>query len=195
MAHIRSTMAGVAVPISPEANSNSHITNNVVITREKPKSDQEVKEVSDGVYVVYPNKEEDQEQNPYRNLRDVNSANQRLDNISNIVDSNQLIQVLSLIIDIMFHNPLLVNNYIIAEEDTLKELIKILTSADSVDITVRDPSCECTSCCGKSRSIETIDSIYVHKNNTTCEFAYVYSEAKQILERNHISTRFIVSAL
>ena len=195
MSHLRSGFSGVSVPIGADGSSHNNITNNVVIkTQSKEKLPTDVKEVSDGVFVVYPNKKsENEEENPYSNLpsRDLASAQARLDQIkAQQPDNEKIIKALSLIIDILYNNPLYVNRFIVAQAVCLKELVKILTDADDVEITLQDPTCEC-GCSAKSDKIATIDSIYVKKNNNVVEFKYAYAEAKQILESNHISMKLV----
>ena len=188
MSHLRSGFAGVSVPpIGADGSSHNTITNNVVINKTDKKPDKDgVKEVSDGVYVVYPKGSED-EANPYKNLneRNLETAEARLQEVKR--------QALSIIIDILYNNPLYVNRFVVAQIDTLKELIKLLTDADSIDITLADPTCDC-GCCGTNTNIATIDSIYVSKNNSVLEFKYVYAEAKQILEQHHISMKLVALA-
>lgn len=199
MSHLRSGFSGVSVPIGADGSSHNQITNNVVIkTQSKEKLPDDVKEVSDGVYVVYPNKksEENQDSNPYANLnsRNIETAQARLEQIkAQQPDNEKVIRALSLIIDILYNNPLYINRYIVAEASCLKELVKILTDADDVDITIQDPACEC-GCTGSSSKVATIDSIYVKKNNNVVEFKYAYAEAKQILESNHISMKLVALA-
>lgn len=199
MSHLRSGFSGVSVPIGADGSSHNQITNNVVIkTQSKEKLPDDVKEVSDGVYVVYPNKksEENQDSNPYANLnsRNIETAQARLEQIkAQQPDNEKVIRALSLIIDILYNNPLYINRYIVAEASCLKELVKILTDADDVDITIQDPACEC-GCTGSSSRVATIDSIYVKKNNNVVEFKYAYAEAKQILESNHISMKLVALA-
>ena len=199
MSHLRSGFSGVSVPIGADGSSHNQITNNVVIkTQSKEKLPDDVKEVSDGVYVVYPNKksEENQDSNPYANLnsRNIETAQARLEQIkAQQPDNEKVIRALSLIIDILYNNPLYINRYIVAEASCLKELVKILTDADDVDITIQDPACEC-GCTGSSSKVAAIDSIYVKKNNNVVEFKYAYAEAKQILESNHISMKLVALA-
>ena len=196
MSHLRSGFAGVSVPIGSDGSSHNTITNNVVIKTEKKPDKDGVKEVSDGVFVVYPKGENEDETNPYKNLneRNLQTAEARLQEIkTQQPDNEKLIKALSIIIDILYNNPLYVNRFVVAQIDTLKELIKLLTDADSVDITLADPTCDC-GCCGTNTSVATIDSIYVSKNNSVLEFKYVYAEAKQILEQHHISMKLVALA-
>ena len=197
MSHLRSGFSGVSVPIGADGSSHNNITNNVVIrteSKEKIKADN-VKEVSDGVFVVY-NDKKTEEANPYANLnsRNLETAQARLDQIkAQQPDNEKIIKALSLIIDIMYNNPLYVNRFIVAQLSCLQELVKILTDADEVEITLQDPTCDC-GCCGNNDKIATIDSIYVKKNNSVVEFKYYYAEAKQILESNHISMKLVALA-
>ena len=156
MSHIRSGLSGVSVPIGADGSSHNNITNNVVIRTESKEKFKEsnAKEVSDGVYVVYQDGKSPQEENPYNTLnkRDLETAQARLDEIRNTQPNNEslikalarldeirntqpnnesLIKALSLIIDILYNNPLYVNKFIVAQIDTLSELVRILTEADS----------------------------------------------------------------
>ena len=182
MSHLRSGFAGVSVPIGADGSSHNTITNNVVINKTDKKPDK------DGVKEVRAN--------PYKNLneRNLETAEARLQEVKRQQpDNEKLIKALSIIIDILYNNPLYVNRFVVAQIDTLKELIKLLTDADSIDITLADPTCDC-GCCGTNTNIATIDSIYVSKNNSVLEFKYVYAEAKQILEQHHISMKLVALA-
>ena len=197
MSHLRSGFSGVSVPIGADGSSHNNITNNVVIKTESKErlNTDNVKEVSDGVFVVYSDKKTE-ETNPYANLnsRNLETAQARLDQIkAQQPDNEKIIKALSLIIDIMYNNPLYVNRFIVAQLSCLQELVKILTDADEVEITLQDPTCDC-GCCGNNDKIATIDSIYVKKNNSVVEFKYYYAEAKQILESNHISMKLVALA-
>lgn len=197
MSHLRSGFSGVSVPIGADGSSHNNITNNVVIKTESKErlNTDNVKEVSDGVFVVY-NDKKTEEANPYANLnsRNLETAQARLDQIkAQQPDNEKIIKALSLIIDIMYNNPLYINRFIVAQLSCLQELVKILTDADEVEITLQDPTCDC-GCCGNNDKIATIDSIYVKKNNSVVEFKYYYAEAKQILESNHISMKLVALA-
>lgn len=197
MSHLRSGFSGVSVPIGADGSSHNNITNNVVIKTESKErlNTDNVKEVSDGVFVVY-NDKKTEEANPYANLnsRNLETAQARLDQIkAQQPDNEKIIKALSLIIDIMYNNPLYINRFIVAQLSCLQELVKILTDADEVEITLQDPTCDC-GCCGNNDKIATIDSIYVKKNNSVVEFKYYYAEAKQILECNHISMKLVALA-
>ena len=53
MSHVRSAFSGVSVPVGSD-NSQHQITNNINITNKTDKKEG-VEEVSEGIYVVYPN--------------------------------------------------------------------------------------------------------------------------------------------
>ena len=107
--------------------------------------------------VVYPKIEDEPQhvdENPYANLpndqspiqtRDIESAMKKTEEISeSIEEKNNTIKALTLIIDIIQNNPLLVNKYVVAEHDTLSELIRLITNADEVEIDTDDIECTCT---------------------------------------------------
>ena len=53
-------------------------------------------------------------------------------------------------------NPLIVNKFVVAEEETLTELIKLLTNASDVSIELSDIECTCL-----SASYQTIKRVYL----------------------------------
>ena len=168
MSHLRSGFSGVSVPIGADGSSHNTITNNITIKNEKPKED--VQEVSD-----------------------LKQAEERLEEIKKTQpDNEKVIHALNLIIETYYSNPLYVNHWVIAESQVLGKLIGILTDADRVDITLQDPTCSCSGCCGSSeKSISSIDTIYCINGNETKEFRYSYPEAKKILDDAHISTKLV----
>lgn len=180
MSHLRSGLCGVSVPIGADGSSHNTINNNITIKKES----KGVEEVSDGVFVVYPEE------------RDVKQAEARLEEIKKTQpDNEKVIQALSLIVETYYSNPLFVNHWVIAENDVLAKLIGILTGGERVDITLTDPTCICDGCCGRSdKTIQTIDTIYVIKGADVKEFRYSYPEAKKILDDSHISTKLVALA-
>lgn len=200
MSHLRSGFSGVSVPIGADGSSHNTITNNITMQVPLRSSKLEcgtgtsgtqgtgtgVQEVSDGVYVVYPEHEQQG--------RDVKEAEDRLNEIKKTQpDSERLIEALNMIIEMYYNNPLYINKWVVAESDVLAKLIGALTDAERVDITITDPTCACVGCCGSSdTTIATIDTIYVVKGGDTMEFRYSYPGAKKILDDCHISTRLLV---
>ena len=101
-------------------------------------------------------------------------------------------QALSIMLNLVEHNPLIVNKYIISPKDILINLIQLLTEADKVDIimAVEDVECGCTSSSKNNYSV--IDKIYVSKDGNTAILKYSYADALQILETHRISTKFCI---
>ena len=85
--------------------------------------------------------------NPYKNLptRDLASAETNTKDLESLIsEKDNVIKAQSIIIDMMMNNPLIINKYIIATEETLAELIKLLTGAEIVEIELADIECSCT---------------------------------------------------
>ena len=98
-------------------------------------------------------------------------------------------QALSIMLNLIEHNPLIVNKYIISPKDILINLIQLLTEADKVEIIMNvDVDCGCSS----NNKYSVIDKIYVTKNGNTSILKYNYAEALQILEKHRISTKFCI---
>ena len=119
--------------------------------------------------VTYPDAEQHTPQNPYENMpeqsptcitRDIESAMAKTEELScNIDEKENVIKALALIIDIIQHNPLIVNKYVIAELETLAELIKLMTNSEAVEIDVDDIDCSCS-----KTKYRMIKRIYIKKD-------------------------------
>lgn len=131
--------------------------------------------------VAYPNIEKEQEgeqqenkqqniDNPYSglpngadivNTRDIESAMKKTEEISESIEEKEnTIKALSLIIEIIQSNPLIVNKYVVAELETLAELIKLMTNSDSVEIDTDDIECSCS-----KAKYRIVRRIYIKKGN------------------------------
>ena len=90
-------------------------------------------------------------------LRDLDQAQETTDDLAKLVsEKDNIIKALSIIVDIYRNNPLIINKYLIAEEETLTELIKLLTNATEVSIELADIECSCV-----SAQYQTIKRIYL----------------------------------
>ena len=110
---------------------------------------------------VYPDKQtiDNDEDNPYKNisLRDLQDANKIEDDLAKLIqEKDNIIKAESIIIDMYRSNPLIVNKFVVAEEETLTELIKLLTNASDVSIELSDIECTCL-----SASYQTIKRVYL----------------------------------
>ena len=118
------------------------------------------------------------------------SADDILHSYEEQLNSSQSInQALSLVIDILESNPLIINKFIIASYSNLQKLILLLTSADEIEIQLNDPDLDCL--CSPITEYQTIQAIYVHKNNAQYNFHYAFPEAVRTLDRHKISTHII----
>ena len=101
-------------------------------------------------------------------------------------------QALSIMLNLVEHNPLIVNKYIISPKDILINLIQLLTEADKVEIimAVEDIECGCSSSSKNNYSV--IDKIYVNKDGNTSILKYGFAECLQVLETHRISTKFCI---
>ena len=118
------------------------------------------------------------------------SADDILRSYEEQIQSTQSInQALSLVIDILESNPLIINKYIISSHPNLQKLILLLTSADEIEIQLNDPELDCL--CSPITTYQTIQAIYVHKNNSQYNFHYAFPEAVRMLDRHKISTHIV----
>jgi hypothetical protein len=95
--------------------------------------------------------------NPYANLK-MPETNEEFLKIIQAKDRE--IMAANVIIHIIQNNPLIVNQLIVAEINTLAYLIQLLSGGDVVEITEKAQSIDC-SCCGDARTFVAIDKIYI----------------------------------
>ena len=134
-------------------------------------SNQNVNIVVSGDKVAYPKVDlENHEENPYNHsdgqepevmTRSLNDALQKTEEISETLeDKENVIKALTLIIEILQSNPLIVNKYVVAEEETLAELIRLMTNSEAVEIDTSDVECSCL-----RSQYRIIKRIYITKDN------------------------------
>jgi len=101
-------------------------------------------------------------ENPYANVatRDIKTAYDKTAELSEEIEEKEnTIKALSLIINIIQSNPLIVNKFVIADVETLQELIKLMTNAESVEIDTGDIECSCL-----NPKYRVIKRIYIRKS-------------------------------
>ena len=105
-------------------------------------------------------------------------------------DKNALIRenkVLRIIIDILHSNPLIVNKYIIADDEKLMRMVALLCNASEVHIDADDVGCGCVS----KNTYRKVHSIYVVVDGQTKNLKYDFSDVMYTLREFHISTKYV----
>lgn len=105
-------------------------------------------------------------------------------------DKDNLIEALSLILDIYENNPFIVNRFIVAQEDELTRLLFLLTGAEEIQLIKSDPEVKC--CVKKIDKVQYISKIMVKKNGNTYNFKYSFPNVVQLLDNRRISWKLIV---
>ena len=106
-----------------------------------------------------------------------------------ITCKDKYIQALHIILNIIRNNPLIIKHFVIANGDDLSNLVRLLTNADEVEITLNyDADC---GCCGDSR-VALVDKIYVRKQNDLYIFKQSFPEAVKILDDHKISCKMVL---
>ena len=105
-------------------------------------------------------------------------------------DKNALLRenkVLRIIIDILHSNPLIVNKYIIADDQLLVEIIRLLCNADDVQLDADDLGEGCIT----RRQYRKVNSIYVVIDGKTQNLKYDFPAVMKTLKDLHISTKYV----
>ena len=132
---------------------------------------------------------DDKLESPIR-ARTIETAKEGLEEFRALIkDQNNLIEALSLILDLYERNPLIVNKCIIAEEEELSRLLFLLTNADQIEMVKTEPEMKC---CAPVDKFTYIHKIMVKKNGNTVNFKYSYPNVVQLLENRHISYKMVI---
>ena len=97
------------------------------------------------------------------------------------------VKVLRYYIDMLKSNPLIYNGYIVADDETLMNFIRILTDADDVQLDAEDIGEGCLS----KKTYRKVHAIYVIKNNEPKNLKYDYPKVMKELSDLGISTKFV----
>ena len=104
-----------------------------------------------------------------------------------ISELKRQIEVLKLIIEIQQSNPLIVNKYIIADDEVLEQMIKLLCNAETVQIDAEDLGSGCMT----KHVYRKVESIYVTVGGKTLNLKYDFPAVMKTLKDLHISTKFV----
>ena len=191
---------------SPEVKQNVIVKNYVtpVVKEEKKTRNAVIDGVEDpNVVIVEPTTNKDEKvsyENPYESLpnerdlttiEDIRNTYKQLN--ETIKEKENIAKALTIMLNLIENNPLIINKLIIAPSDVLTELIKLLTSSDEVKFNyLFDADVGCT--CGVNKYV-AIDKIYVIKNGETKIMKYDYPDAIQLLDQHRISYKFVVNEI
>ena len=112
------------------------------------------------------------------------SEDEKIERIAELTRENE---VLKLIIDILHSNPLIVNKYVIADDEILMQMIALLCNASDVQIDAEDVG---TGCISKNK-YRKVQSIYVTSGDKTLNLKYDYPSVMKALKDLHISTKYV----
>lgn len=147
---------------------------------------------SEAVEVKYPNTDETKptvlDINPYSNIglstvEDLQKALIHQENVS---------KALAVMLRIIENNPLIVNKLIIADIESLRSLVKLLTDADEVEIVTLDPEVTCV--CSFSLC-SVIDKIFVYKDGVNHNLKYSFPDVIKILDDHNISYKMSIPSI
>ena len=95
--------------------------------------------------------------------------------------------VLKLIIEIQHNNPLIVNKYIVADDETLMKMVALLCNATEVNIDADDLGRGCLT----KNIYRKVHSIYVTVDGQTKNLKYDFSDVMKTLKDLHISVKYV----
>ena len=133
-------------------------------------------------------------ENPYsttRELSNFNDIKNDYEELKALLKQQEAIsRALSIMLNLVEHNPLIINKVIVAPRDVLAELIKLLTSAEEVSFKESDPEIRCSL---SSVKYNVIEKIYVLKNNETFNLKYSFPDVIKILDEHRISLKLVAN--
>ena len=180
--HSKILSVSKGVGLDADLHYNSPSSTQVVNVNINKANDESNKEPLDNVnpYSSLPNEQASNNNEVKREVDERDALLQYKDNV---------IEALHGLLKIVENNPLIVNKFIVASIDDLKQLIKLLTGADDVHInTNEDIDCNC---CGSDLNFVSVDKIYILKGNDTLNFKYSFPDANKILDDHHVSVKLV----
>ena len=123
--------------------------------------------------------------------RDIETAKKNVEEMYGIVkNKDNLIEALSLILDMYENNPLIVNKLIIPNEQELTRLLFLLTQGDEIELVNTDNE---TGCLCKPSKFIIINKIMVKKEGELYSFKYSFPNATQLHDNRRISYKLVVN--
>lgn len=104
-------------------------------------------------------------------------------------DKDNLIEALSLLLDIYENNPFIVNKFIVAQEEELTRLLFLLTGAEEIQLIKSDPEVKC--CVKKIDKVQYISKIMVKKGGNTYNFKYSFPNVVQLLDNRKVTWKLV----
>ena len=131
----------------------------------------------------------DDELEPNFKERSIDTARQSLTEMEALLkDKDNLIEALSLILDIYENNPLIVNKLIVAQEEELTRLLFLLTGAEQIELVKSDPDIKC---CVKADKFTHIQKIMIKKDGNMFNFKYSFPNVIQLLDNRRICWKIV----
>ena len=90
------------------------------------------------------------------------------------------------VLEAYIKSPIFVKKFILFKTSVLQEFIRVLTEADSVEVTLSED----VECCGKTTKINVVDSIIVVKDSVRSDFQVNYNEWYTLFKDYKISLKF-----
>ena len=133
-------------------------------------------------------------ENPYSTTRELSNFNDIKNDYEELKallkQQESISRALSIMLNLIEHNPLIINKIIVAPRDVLAELIKLLTSADEVSFKEADPEIGCSFA---SVKYNVLEKIYVIKNNETFNLKYSFPDVIKIMDEHRISLKLVAN--
>ena len=96
-------------------------------------------------------------------------------------------KALILIIELYMSNPLVINKIIVPTEDVFRELVKVLTGADDIEVRYTEE----VGCTLGSKKYKLVEDIIVIKNTEPKSLKYIHPDVIRLFDRFNISVKML----
>ena len=96
-------------------------------------------------------------------------------------------KALILIIELYMSNPLVINKIIVPTEDVFRELVKVLTGADDIEVRYTEE----VGCTLGSKKYKLVEDIIVIKNTEPKSLKYSHPDVIRLFDRFNISVKML----
>ena len=125
--------------------------------------------------------------NTEEETEEVQESTVNYENAEQLTRLTNEVAALKLIIGILQDNPFYVNKFVVADDEVLMEVIKLLTNADDIVMDAEDIGEGCVS----KKTYRKVNAIYVVKDGETKNLKYSFPNIIQELTELHISFKFV----
>ena len=166
----------MSIPRSNVLATNYQLPNKVKVQEKPPE-------------VKYPAISSSEEANPYKELK-LPDSSEEFHNM--LLERDRIIEAMNLIISIIRHDPLIVDDHVVPNRDVLLDVVKLLTNAEEVEFIEKIDKNDGGCCCSSSDNcLNIVEKIFIKIGGQVYNLKYTFPNVIMKLEEFKISYKIV----